>query len=627
MRWPPRSWDGEFWAGLAALVLVLATVTLTAAMIPWNPGSTTTRVVLPMVVVALTVSLVSSQWTRRVLRAVTLLCTGLIFLIIVDVGRTHLADESTLADGELDAEHTVTVLDALIAGAETTVADLAVQDDALPLALERALWVILAVIVLAWWRQVERRSGAQLPGPVTIEFNGCAMPKVGPAEPVDGAKAAEPTTPPDEPANAEKDTQKAEFRAAVLTNLSEPGPVPGGQTSFPVTDLVELVSSTAGWVQPLVNALKSALNPTVGYNVIADVLGPAKSTGRTDWQVLVRVSSRATGEQVDVGLVAGDTATLACRAAGYRAAAAILDRSTRVATWARWSQDSAESWARFDNPEDVGLPELMRAVTGAPSSGLMLQRLAAKLDLDGRHREALGIYARAVAAHPRYPAARYRLVVSLSLLMHLTDQQWISAPLSDRIRVTRQLQRACISIDADIDGTNLSELPGAGPAEAHRTLRLLHQRLATQLVADASAGHVLTNTLRRSERAVWWEIAKSIGNPWGACARQRWMARSARMASRDAGRERTNEIRATAERARDRRSWWQLSFNLACHHARDGNPDEALTWLETSLERPGCEALNKQWLESDPDLKSLHGVPRFAWLVDSVAQSKQQSGR
>ena len=174
----------------------------------------------------------------------------------------------------------------------------------------------------------------------------------------------------------------------------------------------------------------------------ADVLGPAD--GRVRWQVLVRITSKSTGQQVDVVTVGADTATSACRAAGYTTAALVLARSSRVAEWARWDKATAEAWAAYDQPQDVPLPELEAAVRRAPNSGLLLQRLAQAYDMQGRFREALSLYARAVSAHPRYPAARYRLAISLCLLAdkEQVERQWQRVPVSERQRITGQLKRA-----------------------------------------------------------------------------------------------------------------------------------------------------------------------------------------
>ena len=120
-----------------------------------------------------------------------------------------------------------------------------------------ATWVLLGIALLAWWRWIERRSGVQMPGPVTIEFTGCARPKPSESKPAagkpDGSKPADAPSAPTQPsgtqageADPDADAQRAEFRAAVLTNLAEPGAVPGSETTFPVTDLAELATSAAG---------------------------------------------------------------------------------------------------------------------------------------------------------------------------------------------------------------------------------------------------------------------------------------------------------------------------------------------------------------------------------------------
>lgn len=58
---------------------------------------------------------------------------------------------------------------------------------------------------------------------------------------------------------------------------------------------------------------------------------------------------------------------------------------------------------------------------------------------------------------------------------------------------------------------------------------------------------------------------------------------------------------------------WQGSFNAACFEARAGNPDAAFEHLRTALarNREGVEP----YLDTDPDLASLRGDPRFAELT------------
>jgi tetratricopeptide (TPR) repeat protein len=56
------------------------------------------------------------------------------------------------------------------------------------------------------------------------------------------------------------------------------------------------------------------------------------------------------------------------------------------------------------------------------------------------------------------------------------------------------------------------------------------------------------------------------------------------------------------------------AYNVACMLARRGNRDEALSLLREAVDH-GLPAGLDLAIEKDPDLKSLHGDPRFAGLV------------
>jgi hypothetical protein len=56
------------------------------------------------------------------------------------------------------------------------------------------------------------------------------------------------------------------------------------------------------------------------------------------------------------------------------------------------------------------------------------------------------------------------------------------------------------------------------------------------------------------------------------------------------------------------------AYNLACFAARNGKRDEALAELRDAVDN-GLRADLDLGMEKDPDLKSLHGDPRFDELV------------
>ena len=61
-----------------------------------------------------------------------------------------------------------------------------------------------------------------------------------------------------------------------------------------------------------------------------------------------------------------------------------------------------------------------------------------------------------------------------------------------------------------------------------------------------------------------------------------------------------------------------VRYNVACLYAIEGAADEALDCLE-DVARAGFQ--NREWMERDPDLSSLRGLPRFQALMDGMAKA------
>ena len=62
------------------------------------------------------------------------------------------------------------------------------------------------------------------------------------------------------------------------------------------------------------------------------------------------------------------------------------------------------------------------------------------------------------------------------------------------------------------------------------------------------------------------------------------------------------------------------TYNLACIMARQGRPDEAISLLQQAVEH-GLRVYTALGMDKDPDLKSLHGDPRFDALVAKARQA------
>ena len=61
----------------------------------------------------------------------------------------------------------------------------------------------------------------------------------------------------------------------------------------------------------------------------------------------------------------------------------------------------------------------------------------------------------------------------------------------------------------------------------------------------------------------------------------------------------------------------EVWYNLACSHALTGGPDKALAALNRAV---SCGYRDAAWMESDPDLASLAGLPAFQSLLRSLPQ-------
>ncbi len=58
-----------------------------------------------------------------------------------------------------------------------------------------------------------------------------------------------------------------------------------------------------------------------------------------------------------------------------------------------------------------------------------------------------------------------------------------------------------------------------------------------------------------------------------------------------------------------------LLYNIACMYSLLGESDEALDYLEKSIDKGYGQ---KNWVEHDSDLDSLRGLPRFKMIVETM---------
>jgi hypothetical protein len=470
-----------------------------------------------------------------------------------------------------------TLLTALTEGPEA-IARSATGEDTAPLVPGPLGWVLLGAGALSLWGALLRRNARQLAGPVKLEGEG--------GEDVD-------------------------LRIAVLQNLAEPGAAPGASTANPVTNLLDVAGPGLGRVKKIVEAVLAVIGRRYGYTVHADIAksgadskGPpsaaeGKAAPPAPTSVLVRVKDLQSEATLGAHVVQDDDAVVAVRAAGLWAAGFILERSSRVPAWAAWDPDSANAVATSQAQQPT-LEEVKEAARSAPNSGLLLVLLGARYELHSQQREAVGVYARAVAGHPTYLTARYRLGVSLGMLSNDPSEQWTAASPDVRSPVLAALRLAArrLGLDEKLAG-ELQRMAAANGEDHKDALRKMAEELLLNLEVEARFLPILASSLRRSERDVFRplldrkERSRFHDLVWSASAIY------------------TGDVGDVIRKADAPGSWWQVSYNAACAKARSGDAQEAMRLLEQCLSRLGAQQLKAEWVKTDPDLQSLHGWPRF----------------
>ena len=523
--------------------------------------------------------------------------------------------------------------------------------DRVPVALSIIGWLVVAALALAWYRWLE----------VTNARRGVALVKI---------------------TELSGDTDKAlypEFRRHLIANVSEPGAVPGGQALTTVATLLEASSDPASkLLAPIFKVMQGITSPQPGYVVDATYSRPPASTAgppaapavapagqapataspssaavpadppAAKHEVLVRITAASNGSTLATHTVREANSHVALRTAGYWAAGWILERDTTSPSWASWTAASARALAAYEAAaaeEGIGpLDELRECAHLAPTSGLVLTRLAQAYDLRGMHLHALELYLRAATRHPRYPIACYRVGLSLSLVAAKVEAQWLipsAVGIDTRRRVLESISRC-----GERMGLNKGELneviedlrPDDVSAQLAREklceAGLLFLSATTKLLGR---GRVATNSLRRSERRYWLPFVTHLGS---AGRRQRFWetADSAKLAVARRGGlpvEPTSLSRYT-QAAADAETSWQVLYNLACHDAiAAADPPSpigrrtAILLLEQALEHDDAGQLKQAWLDVDPDLEALAGEHRFVALRDKLSgttRSNEESG-
>jgi hypothetical protein len=457
----------------------------------------------------------------------------------------------------------------------------------------------------------------------------------------------------------------AAFRRHVLSNVSEPGSIPGGTTEVSITDLLG-ATDPVGIVKKVVAAISTITAITPDFELDATYRGPetsaadagsavsapgavtatATATNADDpapapnsgapHQVFVRVRNARTKTTLKTNVVTAATADLALRSAGYWAAGYILSGDSTAPEWSRWTLPSATALAVYDDAAERGAADaeakLCAALALAPVSGLLLSAMANTLELNGKPLETLDLNLRAATRYPRYPIARYRLAMSLSNLAS-DAEGWDTTPLPAKRRILRSLCdcfQAC-NVKIESPPTKVEDLTTT-------ELFALAQRFRAETLILFERRRVALAALRRSERRYWAPMLFTT---------EGWKERRLYYETIDSAQyvieERFNPLDPTAnlssdeiEKQADSAESWQTVYNLACfcavRSARTGPDDRrtALQLLERIFEKDPGGQLTQEWVDRDPDLQNLKREARFAtfrsWLpVCPAAATREET--
>jgi hypothetical protein len=235
---------------------------------------------------------------------------------------------------------TVSMLDALTHGPEALWRITSGSPD--PLVPGPLAWAILGLLALGVWAWLLTVNAAQLPGPVSV-----ADANLG------SASAA--------PSNGSKGDQidlQTVFRIAVLQNINEPGASPGATSTNPVTDLLGVAGSLQGFAA-VVGVAMAITGRRYGYQIDLDLT--EDSTASPPTTALVRVKTLSGDRTLASQVIQDRTRVEAVSAGGLWAAGYVLNRSTRIPTWAAWNAETAEALAK-SKLETLSMRELEAAV-------------------------------------------------------------------------------------------------------------------------------------------------------------------------------------------------------------------------------------------------------------------------
>jgi len=223
------------------------------------------------------------------------------------------------------------------------------------------------------------------------------------------------------------------------------------------------------------------------------------------------------------------------------------------------------------------------------------------------------------------------------------DQRaWVES----RTRIVKQLVRAGKAMGIkkgtmEEIGVELREGYALGEVRSEQAFTKLANELFKLLDRSTTVSGLLYNSFRRSERDSWWLPGFAKFRKDGPLRARRALVLSAQLMLPPAGScpyppEKSRKVERVLKLAKRYDSKWEISYNLACYYSwlasspelslslQERNVDEALTWLETALEKPGSGQITCNWLNADPDLKMMRGTPRFTWILEQISERQPE---
>ncbi len=515
-------------------------------------------------------------------------------------------------------------------------------DDAVPAAFTPFVWALVAVAALAALRWLARVNVDR--GAVTLEIGEVQCK----GKDADGEMTAI-------------------FRRHVLSNAKEPATLPGASRSLGVTDILSKTDWSGELLEAVMALLERVFAATASHTVLSTYLeidDPTVEDGQRH-EMFVQLRSHRTGEVVARGSVRAGSKALVAREAGYWVAARVLTIDRTTPGWAAWSDAASEALSMADAVRGQGeqarrehLAALRTAAAKAPTSGIVLTRLANALDEADETIDALEIELRAVQSHPRYPVARYRLIASLSMAADKVHD--------DMLRRSHVQWRR---IDASLEHLRtVTGYTGKGhiieKGELRPAMDVKQALLGLALDLEGSAAlvgwpeHCLVLALRRRERAYWIGYALRIDGWRTGAARQALvrsidravLARKGSLLREGAQSETGTKQRglSSEERRRlvldrdDSMRWGQVAYTDACTLAiaaaggvrvegvEDGSgtvtpdryPDAAVELLERARELDAAGTITAGWVAVDPDLDPLRSMARFQQLANQLPHAE-----